>query len=76
MLNKQLLKQNIKRAIQNSYPENSEDNNNFAEKLSSDLADAIDTYIRAAQVVPGQAVTGTAGAFPVAATTVTPGTLQ
>lgn len=56
----------------NSNPEAS------IELLSTQLAIAIDAYIKTAQVNPGQLVVGTGGGVPgpVAAATTTPGTLS
>lgn len=72
MFDKTTLKMRIKKAIQNSYPDNAEDKNGFAENLSSDLAEAIDEYVRKVQVQPGQAVAGSLGA----GTTTSPGILM
>lgn len=46
------------------------------QELASDLADAIDIYIKSATIItpPGQTVVGTAGLVPVAGSTITPAT--
>jgi hypothetical protein len=48
----------------------------IAASVAADLTIAIDSYIRSAQVNPGQVVAGTAGPFPVVASTTSPGQLS
>ena len=48
----------------------------IAASVAADLTIAIDTYIRSAQVNPGQVVGGTAGPFTVVGSTVTTGQLS
>lgn len=73
-LNKQLLTQMIKRAIEDAQTANSIEEGNF--KLAAKLADAIDTYVRLATVNPGQTVTVPFAPSPLIGVTTTPGTLS
>jgi hypothetical protein len=76
---KAVLETSIKQAFisaKNAGAETGADPDAIVSKLAADIASAVDAYTTSCIVTinPGQAVTGIAGAYPVIATVVTPGT--
>ena len=76
---KALLENSIRQAFIRARDTGSEtgaDPDAIVNRLASDIANAVDSYTTSCIVTinPGQAVTGTAGTYPVIANVVTPGT--